>query len=85
MPVVTEDAVRQLAAKLWAEDGHPSGKDVEYWLKAEAILTKEAAPAETPVVEAAAEAPASEEAPAKPKRKSPAKPRTTKPKAAPAK
>jgi len=82
MPVVTEDAIRELAAKLWAEDGHPSGKDVDYWLKAEAILAKDAEPAAAPVAEVEAAAPASEEAPAKPKRKAPAKPRATKPKAA---
>ena len=33
-----DEATRQLAYKLWQEDGHPDGYDVEHWLRAQMIL-----------------------------------------------
>lgn len=35
---VNEDKVRQRARDLWDEAGRPEGRDVEFWLRAEAEL-----------------------------------------------
>jgi len=37
------DLIRQRAYELWNEDGRPEGRDVEYWLRAEAALAQGAA------------------------------------------
>ncbi len=31
-----EDEVRQIAYKIWEEEGYPQGRDQEHWYKAEA-------------------------------------------------
>jgi len=32
-----EDEVREIAYKIWEDEGHPQGRDQEHWLKAEAV------------------------------------------------
>ncbi len=32
-----DDEIRDIAYKLWEEEGRPDGKDVEHWFKAETI------------------------------------------------
>jgi Protein of unknown function (DUF2934) len=32
-----DDEVRQIAYKIWEEEGHPHGHDQDHWLKAEAM------------------------------------------------
>lgn len=34
------DVVRQRAYELWDQDGRPEGREVDYWLMAEAELTR---------------------------------------------
>ena len=46
MADLSEDAIRARATSLWAADGQPTGKDLDYWLKAESQLLAEAAAAE---------------------------------------
>jgi hypothetical protein len=36
-----EEQVRRLAYSIWEEEGCPDGRNVEHWLKAEAILQTE--------------------------------------------
>lgn len=38
---VTVDQIRERAYELWQADGCPEGRDVEYWLRAEADLKGE--------------------------------------------
>ena len=33
-----DDEVRQIAYKIWEEEGYPQGRDQEHWYKAEATL-----------------------------------------------
>lgn len=35
---VTHDKIQELAYRLWQEDGAPEGRDMDYWLRAEAAL-----------------------------------------------
>lgn len=35
---VTHDQIQELAYRLWQEDGAPEGRDMDYWLRAEAAL-----------------------------------------------
>ncbi|MBI2240588.1 MAG: DUF2934 domain-containing protein [Magnetospirillum gryphiswaldense] len=35
---VTQDQIQELAYRLWQEDGSPAGRDMDYWLRAEAAL-----------------------------------------------
>ena len=35
-----EDKIREVAYRLWEEDGCPHGKDDEHWTKAELIITE---------------------------------------------
>ena len=32
-----DDEVRQIAYKIWEDEGHPQGRDQEHWFKAEAV------------------------------------------------
>jgi len=32
-----EDEVRQIAYKMWEDEGYPQGRDQEHWFKAEAL------------------------------------------------
>jgi hypothetical protein len=41
MQVDHEQAIRERAFVLWEQDGHPDGKDLEYWLSAEAEILGE--------------------------------------------
>jgi len=41
MQVNHEQAIRERAFVLWEHDGHPDGKDLEYWLRAEAEILGE--------------------------------------------
>ena len=36
-----EEEIRQLAYRLWQEEGRPDGYDVQHWLKAETIWLEE--------------------------------------------
>lgn len=77
---VAHEQVRELAYRLWQEDGAPEGRAMDYWLQAEAALT--AIPTKAPAKPAAAPKAATKpKAPAKAKatesktKKSPAKPK----------
>lgn len=39
-----DEETRQLAYRLWQEEGRPDGYDVQHWLKAETILLEEHRP-----------------------------------------
>lgn len=39
-----EQAIRERAYELWEKGGHPDGKDLEYWLRAEAEIAAKADP-----------------------------------------
>lgn len=39
---VTEDRIRELAYRLWLEDGQPRGRSGEHWEKARELLALEA-------------------------------------------
>jgi hypothetical protein len=39
-----EEEIRQLAYRLWQEEGRPDGYDVQHWLKAETIWLEEHRP-----------------------------------------
>lgn len=39
-----QDGIKNLAYRLWQEGGCPEGRDLDYWLMAEAQLTAEAKP-----------------------------------------
>ena len=39
-----EQEIRELAYRLWEEAGCPSGQDLEYWHKAEAVWSEQNAP-----------------------------------------
>lgn len=43
-PQIDETSIRQAAYFLWLNDGQPMGGDQDYWLRAEAELSKPAAP-----------------------------------------
>jgi hypothetical protein len=32
-----DDEVREIAYRIWEEEGRPSGRDLDHWLKAEVI------------------------------------------------
>lgn len=81
---IAYEQVRELAYRLWQEDGAPEGRAMDYWLQAEAALT--AVPAKAPAKAKAASKPkATPKAAAKPAaaaktaepkaKKSPAKPK----------
>ncbi len=38
--MATEEQIRKLAYRLWEEEGHPQGKDVEHYFTAKHILEK---------------------------------------------
>jgi hypothetical protein len=58
----TQDEIRELAHRLWEEDGRPKGKDLEHWTKATAMLESGQsagnAPAKTRAKAPAAKSPA---------------------------
>lgn len=71
---VTHDQIQELAYRLWQEDGAPEGRDMDYWLRAEAALhatlkpEKKAPPKVKTAAKAKAEKPAAKpKAPAKAK------------------
>jgi len=35
-----DDSVRELAYRLWEDDGRPDGRDQEFWFRAEALLVR---------------------------------------------
>lgn len=79
---VAHEQVRELAYRLWQEDGAPEGRAMDYWLQAEAALT--AIPTKAPAKPAAAPKTATKPAlaaKAAGKPKAPAKAKTTEPKA----
>lgn len=39
-----EQEVQQIAYHIWEREGHPQGRDLEHWLKAEAIWQEKQAP-----------------------------------------
>jgi Protein of unknown function (DUF2934) len=43
-----DEEIRQVAYKLWQEEGCPDGYDVEHWLKAETICQEEKRPKNKP-------------------------------------
>jgi len=70
----TQDRVRETAYQLWEKDGKPIGKDLHYWLHAEALVA--ALPDEQPSPEASE--PVAEIAPPAKMSAKPRKPKTTK-------
>lgn len=32
-----EEEIKQTAYQLWEQEGHPEGRDLEFWLRAEAV------------------------------------------------
>ena len=82
--------ISELAFHLWEQDGRPTGRDLDYWLRAETLVAAEAIVAEetkpalgTPPSVAADEgvSPAVEAVEEVAAPKKPRKPKTTKPKA----
>lgn len=72
------EQVRELAYRLWQEDGAPEGRAMDYWLQAEAALAAIPAKAKTPPKPktSAAKPAAAKTKAAEPKtKKSPAKPK----------
>lgn len=47
-----DDQIRQLAYRLWQDEGCPDGYDVQHWLKAETIWLEEHRPKDKPKVSA---------------------------------
>jgi hypothetical protein len=43
-----DEEIRQVAYKLWQEEGCPDGYDVQHWLKAETIWLEEKRPKNKP-------------------------------------
>lgn len=41
-----DDRTREVAYSLWEDDGHPQGRDKEFWGQAECIVELESAPKE---------------------------------------
>jgi hypothetical protein len=41
MEVEREERIRQIAYRIWQEEGYPHGYDVQHWLKAEAMWSEE--------------------------------------------
>jgi len=78
---VTHDKIQELAYRLWQEDGAPTGRDMDYWLRAEAALHTTVKPKaeKKPAAKAAPKAKAKAEPKAKPAAKA-----KTAPKAKPA-
>lgn len=73
---VAHEQVRELAYRLWQEDGAPEGRAMDYWLQAEAALTAvPAKPAAAPKAAAKPKAPAKAKATEPKAKKSPAKPK----------
>jgi hypothetical protein len=67
-----DSAIRSRAYEYWKAEGEPSGRDLDYWLKAEAEITAVTAPAKTPA-QAKSPAPSLAQSPAKSASKSAAK------------
>jgi len=41
MEIEAQEQIRELAYRIWQEEGYPHGYDVQHWLKAEAIWQEE--------------------------------------------
>jgi hypothetical protein len=74
----TVDQIRERAYELWQADGCPEGRELDYWLRAEADLNGEAG-----VVAPIGLSEAAPSAMDEPAAERPARPRTTRAKAAP--
>jgi DUF2934 family protein len=48
MEMNRDEEIRQVAYKLWQEEGCPDGYEVKHWLKAETILLEEKRPQREP-------------------------------------
>ena len=48
MEVEREEEIRELAYRIWQEEGYPQGHEVQHWLKAEALWLKEHRPKTMP-------------------------------------
>ncbi len=48
MEMNRDEEIRQVAYKLWQEEGCPDGYEVKHWLKAETILLEEKRPKSEP-------------------------------------
>jgi hypothetical protein len=43
-----DDEIRELAYRIWQEEGYPYGQEIQHWLKAEAIWQKKNRPISKP-------------------------------------
>ncbi len=43
-----DEEIRLIAYHIWEDEGHPNGRQMEHWLKAETTLQKESTPQTTP-------------------------------------
>ena len=51
-----EEEIRDLAYRIWEEEGYPEGRNLEHWVKAEAILkARNGQPANGPAEQTPAE------------------------------
>lgn len=48
MAVERDEQIRELAYRIWQEEGYPQGYEVQHWLKAETIWLKEHRAKSTP-------------------------------------
>ena len=48
MEIEAQEQIRELAYRIWQEEGYPHGYDVQHWLKAEAIWQEEHRPKSKP-------------------------------------
>jgi Protein of unknown function (DUF2934) len=44
MEIERDEQIRELAYRIWQEEGYPHGYEVQHWLKAEAILQEKQRP-----------------------------------------
>jgi Protein of unknown function (DUF2934) len=44
MEIERDEQIRELAYKIWQEEGYPHGYEVQHWLKAETIWLEEKRP-----------------------------------------
>jgi Protein of unknown function (DUF2934) len=48
MEIERDEQIRQLAYRIWQEEGYPHGYEVQHWLKAETIWQEEHRPHSEP-------------------------------------
>ncbi len=48
MAVERDEQIRELAYRIWQEEGYPHGYEVQHWLKAETMLLEEHRAKKTP-------------------------------------